>query len=33
MNRGRTWQRVRLANAQMYHVTVDNQIPYYVYGN
>ena len=32
-NRGRTWQRVRLANAQMYHVTVDNQIPYYVYGN
>ena len=33
VNRGRTWQRVRLANAQMYHVTVDNQIPYYVYGN
>ena len=32
-NRGRTWQRVRLANAQMYHVEVDNQIPYYVYGN
>ena len=32
-NRGRTWYRNRLANAQMYHVTVDNQIPYYVYGN
>ena len=31
--RGRTWRRQRLANAQMYHVTVDNQIPYYVYGN
>ena len=33
INRGRTWRRQRLANAQMYHVTVDNQIPYYVYGN
>ena len=32
-NRGRTWFRLRLPNAQMYHVTVDNQIPYYVYGN
>jgi hypothetical protein len=32
-NRGRTWLRNRLPNAQMYHVTVDNQIPYYVYGN
>ena len=32
-NRGRSWQRIRLPNAQMYHVTVDNQIPYYVYGN
>ena len=31
--RGRTWRRQRLANAQMYHVTVDNQVPYYVYGN
>jgi photosystem II stability/assembly factor-like uncharacterized protein len=31
--RGRTWHRIRLPNAQMYHVTVDNQIPYYVYGN
>jgi photosystem II stability/assembly factor-like uncharacterized protein len=32
-NRGRTWFRVRLANAQMYHVTIDNQVPYNVYGN
>jgi photosystem II stability/assembly factor-like uncharacterized protein len=32
-NRGRTWTRLRLANAQMYHVTVDNQVPYNVYGN
>ena len=31
--RGRTWQRVQLPIAQMYHVTVDNQIPYYVMGN
>ena len=30
---GRTWERVQLPIAQMYHVTVDNQIPYYVYGN
>jgi photosystem II stability/assembly factor-like uncharacterized protein len=32
-NRGKTWFRMRLPNAQMYHVTVDNQIPYFVYGN
>jgi photosystem II stability/assembly factor-like uncharacterized protein len=32
-NRGKTWFRMRLPNAQMYHVTVDNQIPYWVYGN
>ncbi len=32
-NRGRSWQRIRLPNAQMYHVTVDNQVPYFVYGN
>lgn len=31
--RGRTWERIQLPIAQMYHVTVDNQIPYYVYGN
>lgn len=33
MNRGRSWVRYRLPNAQMYHVTVDNQVPYNVYGN
>ena len=33
VNRGRTWHRVQLPIAQMYHVTVDNQIPYFVYGN
>jgi photosystem II stability/assembly factor-like uncharacterized protein len=31
--RGRTWLRVQLPIAQMYHATVDNQIPYFVYGN
>ena len=33
INRGRTWFRQRLSNAQMYHVTVDNEIPYNVLGN
>ena len=32
-NRGRSWFRLRLPNAQMYHVTVDNEVPYNVYGN
>ncbi len=32
-NRGQTWYRQRLLNAQMYHVTVDNAIPYNVLGN
>ena len=31
--RGQTWFRIQLPIAQMYHVTVDNRIPYYVYGN
>ena len=31
--RGRTWYRQRLLNAQIYHVTVDNEIPYNVLGN
>jgi photosystem II stability/assembly factor-like uncharacterized protein len=31
--RPRGWNRVRLPIAQMYHVTVDNQVPYKVYGN
>lgn len=33
MNHGQNWNRPRLPNAQMYHVYVDNRIPYYVYGN
>jgi photosystem II stability/assembly factor-like uncharacterized protein len=33
INRGQTWFRQRLSNAQMYHVTVDNMIPYNVLGN
>ena len=32
-NRGRTWFRQRLSNAQIYHVTVDDRIPYNVLGN
>ena len=32
-NRGTSWLRVQLPVAQLYHVTVDDQIPYYVYGN
>jgi photosystem II stability/assembly factor-like uncharacterized protein len=31
--RGRSWRDVQLPIAQMYHVTVDHRIPYYVYGN
>ena len=33
LNRGKTYQRVVLPIAQMYHVSVDDQIPYNVYGN
>ena len=33
INRGRTWYRQRLKNAQIYHVTVDNAIPYHVLCN
>lgn len=32
-NGGKTWQNVNLPIAQMYHVSVDNQVPYFVYGN
>ena len=32
-NRGRSWSQVQLPIAQMYHVTVDDRIPYFVYGN
>ena len=31
--RGRTWHHIQLPIAQIYHVTVDNQVPYFVYGN
>jgi photosystem II stability/assembly factor-like uncharacterized protein len=31
--RARTWLHVQLPIAQIYHATVDNRIPYYVYGN
>lgn len=31
-NKGKSWTRISLPIAQMYHVAVDNQIPYYVYG-
>jgi photosystem II stability/assembly factor-like uncharacterized protein len=33
VNRGKSWILSTLPVAQMYHVTVDNQIPYWVYGN
>jgi photosystem II stability/assembly factor-like uncharacterized protein len=33
INRGRTWNHIQLPIAQIYHVTVDDQIPYNVYGN
>jgi photosystem II stability/assembly factor-like uncharacterized protein len=33
LNGGRTWDRIRLPTAQMYHVHVDNKVPYFVYGN
>jgi photosystem II stability/assembly factor-like uncharacterized protein len=32
LNRGKSWRPIELPNAQMYHVAVDNQIPYFVYG-
>jgi photosystem II stability/assembly factor-like uncharacterized protein len=33
VTRGKTWDRIQLPIAQMYHVTVDNRVPYFVYGN
>ena len=33
VNRGQSWLTVGLPTAQIYHVAVDNQITYYVYGN
>ncbi len=32
-NEGKTWSNINLPIAQMYHVAVDNQVPYYVYSN
>ena len=32
-DKGKTWQNVNLPIAQMYHVAVDDQVPYYVMGN
>jgi photosystem II stability/assembly factor-like uncharacterized protein len=32
LNRGKTWRRIELPIAQMYHVNVDTQVPYFVYG-
>lgn len=32
-NYGKTWRNVNLPIAQMYNVSVDNRVPYYVYGN
>ncbi len=33
LNDGKTWDNINLPIAQMYHVAVDNRVPYYVYGN
>lgn len=33
LNRGKSFQSVVLPIAQMYHVSVDNRVPYFVYGN
>jgi photosystem II stability/assembly factor-like uncharacterized protein len=33
VNRAKTWNRIQLPIAQIYHATVDDQIPYNVYGN
>ena len=32
-NRGKSWLRVSFPVAQMYHVTVDDRVPYWLYGN
>jgi photosystem II stability/assembly factor-like uncharacterized protein len=33
VNRGHTWDHIQLPIAQIYHVTLDDQLPYNVYGN
>jgi photosystem II stability/assembly factor-like uncharacterized protein len=30
---GKTWTTTEIANGQMYHVAVDNQVPYWIYSN
>lgn len=32
-DRGRSWMRAGLPVAQIYHVSTDNRVPYFVYGN
>ena len=32
-NEGKTWANINLPIAQMYHVSVDDRVPYFVYGN
>ncbi len=32
-NRGKSWQRIQLPVAQLYHVTTDTQVPYFVLTN
>ena len=32
-NYGKTWKNITVPIAQMYNVSVDNRVPYYVYGN
>jgi photosystem II stability/assembly factor-like uncharacterized protein len=32
-NRARSWMQIQLPVAQMYHVAIDNKIPYNLYGN
>ncbi|MGI8509332.1 MAG: WD40/YVTN/BNR-like repeat-containing protein [Gemmatimonadaceae bacterium] len=33
INAGKSWTNVGIANGQMYHVAVDNQVPYWIYSN
>src|SRR2546429_9865526 len=33
VNRGHSWDHIQLPIAQIYLVTLDDQIPYFVYGN
>jgi photosystem II stability/assembly factor-like uncharacterized protein len=33
VNRGKSWDHIQLPIAQIYHATVDDQVPYNVYGN